>query len=212
MNIFVSALIGATMLAGSASAATLSIIGGSADVVPAGYDPTPDTLGLAIGDSIVGFESSTIGGGGLYLDDRAKVSFTYLGEEAGRINRAIELAGGTSLRNVAADVGKTISAVFGAGFVPFQFTSTNPGGGNFTVITNGVGGSTGLNMAFKLDGATDRVGRNGFVMFGDGVGDTDRDDMVLSVKVSAVPLPAGGLLILTALGALGAASRRRKAA
>jgi hypothetical protein len=200
------------MLAGSASAATLSIVGGTADTVPAGYNPYPDTPGLVIGDSIVAFDSSNIGGRGLFLDSRARVSFTYLGEEAGRINRAIELAGGTSLRNRLADVGKTISAVFGTGFVPFQFTSTGPSSGTMTVITNGIGGSPGLNMAFKLDGASDRVGKTGFVMFGDGVGDTDRDDMVLSVKVSAVPLPAGGLLILTALGALGVASRRRKAA
>ena len=45
--------------------------------------------------------------------------------------------------------------------------------------------------------------------FGDGRGDSDFDDMV--VRISVIPLPAGGLLLLTAMGGFAVARRKKKA-
>ena len=48
-------------------------------------------------------------------------------------------------------------------------------------------------------------------MFGDGLGDSDLDDIVFRVDVSQVPVPAAGFLLVGGLGAMAALRRRKKA-
>lgn len=211
MKLFAGAALGALLLAGQAFAASLSIVGGYDDVIPANFDPSPAVAGVSIGDAIKNFDSTNIAGGGLVLSEDAKVTFTFLGEEAVRANSATELAGGQSLAirdNVAGD---SISALMSAGFLDFKFaTKIGVAPLRFTSeIINGVEANgveaDDLSIAFLQIDA-----QNVLAFFGDGFGNNDHDDMIL--LISTVPLPAGALLLLTALGGVGVASRRRKAA
>lgn len=184
----------------AASAATLSVIGGTADNLDALYDPSPATPGIGNGDNIKTF-SGSFAGNGLSVSSDALVTFTFLGKEAAAINTAME-AGGQTLSNTDA-AGTSMTATFTAGLIDFSFATNLSGGSS---IQNGVGSTNGnLSLAFS-----DVVGNNKvYAFFGDGIGDVDHDDMVLEISVAAIPLPAGMLLLGTALGGLAIARRRK---
>jgi hypothetical protein len=201
--------------ASMASAATLSTAGGTVSTVPANYDPTTPT-GVSVGDAMLRYEAAVDGGsvgGGLVLNAVGKtlITITYLGKSASAENYTVETVGGGSLSNKDSAVGSSISFIQAAGgFVNFVFATDSfvPQG----VIENG-GTSTYRRMNFAL---TQVVGNSAIALFDDanggtGLGDRDLDDMVVRIDVQSIPLPAGGLLLLTGLGGL-VVARRRKAA
>jgi hypothetical protein len=185
----------------SAMAATLSVVGTGASVqLDSDFNPAPTVAGIGDGDFVTNFSGTTLTGG-LSLDTAALLQITFLGKEAAFTNVAFETVDGQTLSNNV-EAGVSIFFTAAAGLVTFGFTSITGGG----TITNGVSAtSTTLDLAFK------RINDQSFyVLFGDGAGDDDDyDDWV--GRIDVVPLPAGGVLLLTALGGI-AALRRRKAA
>jgi hypothetical protein len=210
-------LVGVALLATAsmAPAASLSTVGGTADTVPVNYDPTTPT-GVSVGDAITRYQALADGGsvgGGLVLTAVGKtlITITYLGKSAAAETYTIEGVGGGSLSNKDNAVGDSFSFVqLAGGFVDFVFATDSfiPQG----VIENG-GTSTYRRMNFAL---TQVIGKSAIALFDDAnggtsPGDRDLDDMVVRIDVQSIPLPAGGLLLLTGLGGLMVA-RRRKAA
>lgn len=195
------------MTAGLAEAATLSLdTTGSANVnLDATFNPTPSVSGIGPGDAVTNYSGLSFAGG-LLVSGPAKITFTYLGKEAGYSNSAVSLVpGGGTLSDLVAGASITFDQLVG-GLVPFSFKTTGDDG---KWITNGWGSNrTALDMAFMMISSTSY-----FALFGDGGGgnDDDLDDMVIRIDVAPIPLPAGGLLLIGALGGL-AALRRRKSA
>ncbi len=204
VKVLSAACVFAAFIGGSASAATLSLSGGTNVVLGANFNPAPVT-GVVVGDSVTNF--SGLGGGGLSVSGPAKVTFTFLGKEASYSNSAVELFGLTGLSDTTPGASISFTQVF-AGLLNFKFSTAGAGG---AFIVNGVGSAnSNLDMAFT---SIFNGGKSVIALFGDGGGgnDDDFDDMVVRIDVAAVPLPAGGVLLISALGGV-AALRRRKAA
>lgn len=193
-----------TMTAGLAGAATLSLdTNNSVSVnLDASFNPSPSVVGIGPGDPVTNYSGTF--SGGLLVSGPAKITFTYLGKEAGYSNSAVSLVSGGTLSDLVAGASITFNQLV-SGLVQFSFETDGDGGQS---ITNG-GGSTSpaLDMAFRMISPTSY-----FALFGDGGGgnDDDLDDMVIRIDVAPIPLPAGGLLLIGALAGL-AALRRRKA-
>lgn len=219
-----AAIFSATMMAASpAISATLSITsGGVAETLPVNFNPTPSVSEPALGGvlgtglGVTTFEASTDGGsigGGLQIDplgSSGNIRVTFLGKEAGNQNTAsMDLIGSTgTLNNKTSSAGDFIQFKDDGGFVDFLFRNVNQG----KQIENGGTGefaAAPLSMSFSsvFDGA---YGDAVIAFFGDGFGDNDFDDMV--VRIEIIPLPAGILLLLTALGGLVFVGRRRQMA
>lgn len=223
-RILVGAALSSVVIATSSLAATLSLVGtGGLDTVLATdfhLTGVASDYGLIAGTSAVKQYSTADGtAGGLSVSGDTRLTFTYLGAVASAENSAFSAGSGT-LKNKgigASAVGDVVSSyhTFDGGvgaenLVDFTYSTifTTPiveSGSISNVI--GVtgkdgGGSTGLSMTFFKVSDTSYL-----AFFGDGRGDSDMDDMV--VLISAVPLPAGGLLLLSAFGGF-AAFRRRK--
>ncbi|MEM1159469.1 MAG: VPLPA-CTERM sorting domain-containing protein [Pseudomonadota bacterium] len=215
-----AAIVGAAMMvAAPASAATLVIDGGVDANLPANFNPTPNT-GASVGDAVKLFEAAVDGdsiGGGLKIDpagSSAMIRVTFLGKEAGASNSFIELAGTNgTLNNKNSVAGDFIDFADAGGFVDFLFRTTNADqtvGFNPSITNGGVSEFAPLSMSFG-EVFTGSNGRDAVLaFFGDGRGDNDFDDMVVSIQI--IPLPAGVLLLLTALGGLVFVGRRRMTA
>lgn len=202
------ALLGLT--AGAANAASLSVVGGTSTLFGSGnydadctggttkcYDPSGPAGGLTF--DLQTFDGST-GYPGLVVDTAARITVTFLGKEAAAFNTAFSLAGG-SVTNISS-VGSSYSALIGAGTVDLTFSSSL---GSFA-------GSNGFSSQAAIGfGGLAADGSSVYAYFDDSGANVDRDfdDMVVLVEVAEVPVPAAGLMILTALGAL-AVVRRRK--
>jgi hypothetical protein len=199
----------------AAQAATFSIDGGVNTTFPtAGTGPGDYTLPLPspLPATIQVFRDA-FAGFGLKLNSGAKLVFTYLGDDANFRNKSFGLAGVSLFDTATATVGQK-KVVYGnpAGIVELLFTTN---GGNALPdgsIENGVGGDPGLSLGFALSADL----RTAYAFFDDGGSapgisgvDLDYDDLAFSI--SAVPVPAGGLLLISGLGALAVARRRKQA-
>lgn len=216
MKLAIGAAISSLLMATAVSAASLSISGGTNVVLPGGTDPhDPDYTALAaidpalvptigIGDTILNFGNNGTafdGTNGLQLSHASKIRIMFLGKQANADNAALNLGGG-SLSNKGA-AGATITSVDLPNLVDLIFETIR--NGSTDSIQNGIGQTDSrLSMGFYLEN-----GKNALAFFGDGRGDTDWDDMV--VRISIVPLPAGGLLLLSALGGFAVVRRKNKA-
>ena len=178
-------------------------------------------------DGWYGANLSLVGGGGA-----ASITVDYLGAEAGYVNQF--LFGGASIfstpgggstwpgpGSVPAPASVTFNNV-ADGLLNFAFVA---GDGSSTTAQNGfnpddAGGMSSVNFFATV--VANPAGLSGVawdLWFDDGGAgnDDNHDDMAIRISVtggtiSQVPVPAAGLLLLTALGGLGIARRRRKAA
>lgn len=217
---FFKGLVAATAIslgvAGTAGAATLTLVGGTSvafgsgnydSVCEAGntscYNPNGAAAGLT--EDLQAFDSSTPGPGVLVTGSK-RVKVTFLGYEAGKLastETTSFLLNGSELFNKSSAVGDSYSFV-ASGVLDFGFSS-NASGGTLAMNDGTFVGSASIGFSQIYDSRT-------VLAFFDDSGasnDRDYDDMVVSI--SAVPLPAGMLLLGTALAGFGL-SRRRKAA
>ena len=199
-------------LASAASAATLSLSGGTTVAVPNDYDPHP---GVSVpGGAFTLFKSGRNGGsigGGLKLDSEAMVTYTFLGKEAAATNTLIDLSQGTATalftNKVAAGTSATVRD--DGGFLDFVFrTNGLKPKGHPAIANGGASDDKRLGLAFS---DIFNEGRSVIAAFGDGRGDNDYDDLVVQIDVAPVPVPAAGLLLVGALGAMGGLRRMRRA-
>jgi hypothetical protein len=192
------------LLAGPASAAVLSVGGGSAGVLNGNFSLGAET-GLASGDPIVRFDSVNAASGGLsMLEGPGKLTFEYLGSEAG-YNNAFYLGGALAFLNKTTVVGTT-ATVFQNTDGLIDFTATTTGGGVPAAAVNG-GPITGP----LLLGYSALADNSLILLFGDGYGDLDLDDLAVRVSVSEVPLPAAAWLLISAIMGLVSVGKVRRA-
>lgn len=197
--VIATAMLLAGSFVGSARAMTLTLdAGGIPGVIPAvGFSLGGET-GLSAGDAITIFDGTT-GGAGLQLDSPASVVFTFLGSEAGDTN-TFEVNGSTIFDQSDA-VGATTSIDLLGGLLPFLFTTSGAGG----TAANGSPFGGSLSIAFAA------LGDGSFIaLFGDGSGDSDRDDFAVKIAVSAVPLPPAVWLFISAILGLVSFARIRR--
>lgn len=215
-------------LSTAASAATFSVIGGSAGNIPEAGQTNEVLLNVFGTSSAAGYFGSQVS-----LDMDADIEVAFFGYEAGFFNTfEITGTGGTETFSSTAGVTKkyaqnaatpistaTISAT--AGLLNFRFTSN--GIVNGSPVADAVNGSNPDNIPNGASNFFTSFARGDkgtvFLFFDDtGAGDDDNhDDFVVRLSVNAggdqdpspVPLPAGGILLLGGLGAL-AVTRRRK--
>jgi hypothetical protein len=208
-----AAVVGAVSV-GSASAATLTVIGGvdylygqpNYDGSCAGGDNTtcynPSGTAENIHPDLKAFyDAGTYPG--LSLSGPAQITVEFIGKEAGAVNTAFSVGGGSILNTDAIgtmysffqDVGGTLNFSFASGLGS---------------IAGSEGFSGGAGVAFSFCDACTLV----YAYFDDsGAGeDRDWDDMVVKITVDAVPVPAAGFMLLGGLGGLAALRRRRKTA
>ncbi len=186
-------------LSGFAQAATLSYVGTSTHTLT-GYDLTA-TTGLSNGTNIFKMRKE---GDGVFLIGNADIKLTYLGKEAGNTNvfrmPTPTNAFNTSLNSVG-DI-HTLTNV-NAGLLKFSFFDF--------IACLGIKNGEGKNSHTGALGVFVESARSVLLMFNDGGGDRDYDDMVVRMEVSPVPVPAALPLLASALGGLGFMARRRKA-
>lgn len=222
------ALAAGLALSAAPGVANITIVGGDAGEIPAGSTHPNDFLTASLAGSF-GLSYPTLGGffNAQLTGSAPAYRFEYFGAEAGATNTFtvgsksfVHDPGSTN--TLSASVLDTIIA----STLDFTIGTTQSGAAPNPVVNNddGTGNNDGGDDPLTTDVETNFT--NFFVTFGDdstksgdvvwvffddsGASDDDNhDDMV--VRISAVPLPAGVLLLGLGLGGL-AAYRRRQAA
>lgn len=232
-SILALATVAALTVGSMASAATLSISGGVFDTIPEGstgiQGATPKNNVL---DVLTGVDNSTMSGfigSQIVLNYDARLRVEVMGWETGSSqHNTFTLAG---FAPVGRDVGEG-SKVFAdpdpietfftglltAGALDFTFASADAAGNSRGSVSNDTNVTDGKNFFASFGtpndvktAATEKTSGNVLWLFYDdgGVAGDNHDDLV--IRISAVPLPAGMLLLMTGVGAI-ALRRRKKAA
>jgi hypothetical protein len=184
--------------------------------MPQGFTPENDVLeALGLGSSLGGFFGTTVS-----IDGDATVRVDLIGYEAGNTNsftmNGSELfSGGGNANNViAADPLASTVVDVTAGDLDFSFASVSPRTGATGSVANGSNPAVEFGVinffASFGPGQEDATSGNTLWLFLDDIGQTggdNHDDLV--IRISAVPLPAGAVLLMTGLGAM-ALRRKRK--
>lgn len=136
---------------------------------------------------------------------------TYLGKEAA-FDKSLSISGPglsalTLFNTATSTIGDSMQvSVSGAGTLTFSFDVDGGAG-------VGTASSASANIWFATSETDSRIGANDLIIGFEDLrlpGDGDYDDLV--VKVTATPIPGAGLLFGTAVVAMGAVARRRRAA
>jgi hypothetical protein len=181
--------------ASSALAVSFTVTGGTNYALPANYSLAPETgPELQVGTVVVR-------NGTLALTAPGRVTFTYLGSEAGYSNRFTVTGGG--FHNKSGTNG-AFSADFLAGLLGFSFSTDDPAGS----VANGESSGWHHSIAlYQPAGNSRRV----YALFNDSsTSDKDYDDLVVRLDVAPIPLPAAAWLLVAGIGGLGLAARRRR--
>ncbi|MFN0113894.1 MAG: VPLPA-CTERM sorting domain-containing protein [Paracoccaceae bacterium] len=217
MRVPVLAAVAAVLLSlsGVASAATLTLAGGSSGYTPAAKAKNDALKPLGFGKQLQGYYGAQV-----WLKGSAHVTFTLFGYEAGYTNKLFSgknvLTGGGGHKFSKNGMGSFTLSNVAAGLLDFGFWTS---GGKQTVKNGKNPDNTGRNpfpginfFATFADTANSRKGNSLWLFFDDdgANNDDDHDDLVARVDVAPVPVPAAGLLLLGALGGL-AVLRRRQA-
>lgn len=207
-----------SLAACAASAATLSIVGGTVGTVPGGKAKNDALAPLGFPNSLAGFYGSAIE----LVGSNGKLKFERLGAEAGYTNKFIYTAtdpdltltdpGGGNFFNPNGIDSFTVSNVL-EGLLGFKFHTS---GGNLSVANGSNPDNTqptpkpGINFFATFGDGNTRNGSILYLFFDDDGANNDDNHDDLVIRISVVPLPAGGLLLIGAVAGL-AALRRRKA-
>ncbi|MEL6838754.1 MAG: VPLPA-CTERM sorting domain-containing protein [Pseudomonadota bacterium] len=196
----------------AASAATLNFVGTGQTHSVTGND-IDASFNTSI-DIITGDQKTL--GNGLYLDvgaGPAEVTYTYLGAEAGNSNFAAVIGGGIFFNRggLRSTPGEQVTVTQEtSGLLDFAFGTYSPLRAIGLFLNNGVAfpGSSNFAMGFI------QIDVNSFYVLFDDIarGDRDFDDIAVRIDVAPVPIPAGGLLLLSALAGALVLRRRTKVA
>jgi hypothetical protein len=222
----IAAVLTSSIASGAASAAMLSVNGGSNFILGTNGTFNPQPGGAAYnaldpdavmrnGDNVTEIDGATKYGDntlGLMLDTAAMVTFTYMGKEAAYTNIFIDTSSGstTLFDTSSASIGDTRTVRMDAGLLGFSFqTTAGAGGGNGSFFNNG-GSATDSDRIGVAYSALFNGGSSIILGFNDIASvDADFDDLVLRVDVAAVPIPATAWLFGSGLIGLVGIKRRK---
>jgi hypothetical protein len=216
----IAAVLTSSIASGAASAAMLSVNGGSNFILGTNGTFNPQPGGAAYnaldpgavmrnGDNVTEIDGATKYGDntlGLMLDTAAMVTFTYMGKEAAYTNIFIDTSSGstTLFDTSSANIGDTRTVRMDAGLLGFSFqTTAGAGGGNGSSATNSDRIGVAYSALFNGDSSI-ILGFNDIASV-----DADFDDLVLRVDVAAVPIPATAWLFGSGLIGLVGIKRRK---
>ena len=133
-----------------------------------------------------------------------------MGYEAGNRNFAVMLEGGvfSNRGSNSSHVGQQVTTYQETrGLLNFAFGTLAPINSIGVFLNNALAYPASPNFAIGFS----RIDADSFYILFDDIaaGDRDFDDLVMRIDVAAIPLPAGALLLLSALFGLGAMRRRQ---
>jgi len=199
-----------------ASAAALTMTGGDAFALTAGFSLNA-TTGLSAGDGIQRYTDGGTAGGLNLVGAPTEVTFEYLGSEASNYNSFVDLTNGHDVvfQNKSHWTHGSATALYATdttmansnGALGFEFESDKSCFWIFLCRIGEAENGGSIDDSFSI-GLYRESAQSFIVLFGDGSGDSDMDDM--AVRISVVPVPAALPLFGAALLGMGFLARRRK--
>jgi hypothetical protein len=171
---------------------------------PGGFDgvATPGGTGLAYDGDGVGIKNDEVSGGNpietlvLSFSDRVQIKGLHFLD---LFFSTPDMPDGNGDRHEAVNVFDTVTGMLLATFVSDQ------------LLINAAGDNGGNAIGGYKFGDLDWIGKSLTFRVAGSRDDTSRDFALAGVNVSPIPLPAAGFLLLTAIGGLAAARRRKSA-
>lgn len=224
-DFIVTTAVAVVLSAGTAGAATLNLLG-------SGQTSTIDDFSSATSKNNIKVGGVSIAPHGTVLDiitgdvkdatngleligGPARITYTYLGSEAGNSNFGAQI-GTTNFTNGpgGSSIGDSITVTQALdGLLDFVFGTTAPASAVGEIMNNG-GATAAVGNLYDFAIGYIKISDTSFYALFDDIaqGDRDFDDLALRIDVAPIPLPAGGLLLITGLGGMAALRRRKKAA